>query len=451
MSIRSWLSLVCMGLALACPLRASANPPPIPGSSAPLWTEGGEQQVRRGDPLRHGMFAELAERTSPAVVNLNVMLRSGALPRGAAPLGQGTGFFINDQGYLLTNHHVIAGHASISVRTADRREYQAQVIGTDERTDLALLRVETGGPTPFLRLGDSSSLRVGDWVMAVGNPFGLEHTVTAGIVSALGRRDIRPSGADLIADFFQTDASINPGNSGGPLVDLNGHVVGVATAINRSANNIGFAIPVNMVKTLLPQLARGAVERSWLGVNIRPVTPEVAAQLGLERPEGALIAEVVPGSPAFHAGLAPGDVVLEFDGVRVEDALQLPWLASVAGAGRAVDMTVWRGRSRLTLRARMASSPQSRPSAGALGLDIAENDGAVQPGMPRGVMVVGVDARSVAARAGVVRGDIILEVNGAPIADAADFLHKTGQLARGAMVRLVIRRENALVVIAFTV
>ncbi len=274
-------------------------------------------------PVTSETFSKLAAELSPAMVNIQIKRRVsgtshdpiydyfGFRQRQGPQIGEGlgSGFVINPDGHVLTNNHVVADAVSVTVSLSDGTEYPAKLVGADPRTDLALLKIDGARGLTAMPLGDSDALRIGEWVMAIGNPFGLEHTVTAGIVSAKGRKEVQPGTEPMYANFIQTDASINPGNSGGPLLNMAGEVVGINTAIVRSGQGIGFAIPSNMAKTLIPQLAKGKVERSWLGVAIQEVTPPLAKSMGLERPEGALVRNVYPNSPAKTAGFQAGDVI----------------------------------------------------------------------------------------------------------------------------------------------
>jgi serine protease Do len=245
----------------------------------------------------------------------------------------GSGFIIDRDGYILTNNHVVEKAQSIKVRLSDEKEYDAKVVGRDPKTDIALIKINTRQNLPVAPLGDSDSLEVGDWLIAIGNPFGLEHTVTAGIVSAKGR----VIGAGPYDDFIQTDASINPGNSGGPLFNLNGEVVGINTAIVSGGQGIGFAIPINVAKELLPQLkTKGRVVRGWLGVMIQKVTPEIAKGFGLKESEGALVSDVMEGSPAEKAGIKRGDVIVSYNGKRIKEMDQLPKLVGTTEVGKKV-------------------------------------------------------------------------------------------------------------------
>src|SRR5439155_11539992 len=278
-------------------------------------------------------FVKLARSLGPAVVNVVALAGSDEAahdaqkPRGK---GQGTGFIIHKSGYILTNAHVIESADDIRVRLADERELTARLVGKDERTDIALLKVEAGGELPVAPLGNSDDVQIGEWVVAIGNPFGLDHTVTAGIVSAKGRRDVRPGGSQTgYYDFIQTDASINPGNSGGPLINSRGEVIGINTAMNAQAQGIGFAIPINMAKVIAPLLKlHGRAPRSWLGVYPQSITASLRKAFALGDTKGALISDVVADSPAARAGVVTGDVVSEFDGHVIKRADDLMWLVA---------------------------------------------------------------------------------------------------------------------------
>ncbi len=296
-------------------------------------------------------FAELASRADPSVVFIETIQ---APPDDEGAHGLGTGFVIDPKGLLLTNHHVIRDAAEVSVLLGERT-LPAKVVGKDPPTDIAVLRIEAVG-LQTLELGVSKDIRVGDWVVAIGNPFGLSHTVSAGIISARGRTrhdvDLDPAG---YYNFLQTDASINPGNSGGPLLDLQGKVVGMNTAIRAGANNIGFAIPIDMIKALLPSLLReGKVRRSQLGIVAETLSGDRAAQMDLKQTP-ALVVSVLPGGPADQAGLREGDLVLAFDGTPVDGKEVLRWLASVGGVGRKVRLQVRRGPRTFELEVTLAA------------------------------------------------------------------------------------------------
>lgn len=310
---------------------------------------------------RPASFAELASKTDPAVVFVKTIQ---AKARRIVGEGQGTGFVFDPDGYILTNYHVIEGARDILVSFPDGKELRAEVVGRDPPTDVAVLRVKERGLS-FVPLGDSDSTRVGDWVIAIGNPFGLAHTVSAGIVSAKGRtrEDVQlPGDASGYYNFIQTDASINPGNSGGPLIDLSGRVVGMNTAIRQQANSIGFAIPINMIKELLPHLrTKGRVDRSAIGVHVASVRNEDVERLSLPRRGGALVRHVIPGGPAAAAGLRPDDVIVAFEGVEVISPEKLRWQASLAGVGRVVTLRIARDGKLRDVQVKLAELPEARP------------------------------------------------------------------------------------------
>lgn len=314
-------------------------------------------------------FADVVERIRPAVVNIYTRTQVATqryylgpgrtlVPEQRRSESLGSGFIMDSKGLVLTNYHVIRDATEIEVRLFDERRFKAKVVGEDPKTDVALLQLESGEDLPALELGDSESLRVGDWVIAIGNPLGLTSTVTAGIASATGRRDIPVSGDLKYQDFIQTDASINPGNSGGPLVDLRGRVVGINTLVNSAAQGIGFAIPMNMVKELMPKLTEGGrVQRSWLGIYIGEVPDPLRREIDLPEEGGALVTGVVKGGPGEAAKLAPGDVILMMGNQPVENAAELSWIAGNFPVGKVVKVKVRRGSQDLQLDVRLGALP----------------------------------------------------------------------------------------------
>lgn len=282
-------------------------------------------------------------------------------PQERVRRGQGTGFIIGNN-EVLTNNHVIDGAQAIEVQLDDGRRVGAMVVGRDPRTDVALLRLKGDVETTPISLGDSDALDVGDWVLAIGNPYGLSQTVTTGIVSAKGRtgRDVPLDPAGYYS-FIQTDASINPGNSGGPLLNMNGDVIGINTAVNREAQGIGFAIPINMVKTILQQLREhGHVARSWMGLSIRDVPESAQRTLGLADGRGAMVMDVHPQGPAAAAGVRPGDVIRTLDGRAINSSSELAWQASNAGVGHTVQLRVRRGPQELDLSMVLTAMPEAQ-------------------------------------------------------------------------------------------
>jgi serine protease Do len=329
-------------------------------------------------------FAELAARADSAVVFVRTLQeqrgRHGErrVVGEGPPIGIGSAFVYDPDGLILTNNHVVEHATDIRITFNENRELKATVVGRDPPTDVAVLRVEAKG-LPYLRLGDSDAMRVGDWVVAIGNPFALSHTVSAGIVSAKGRtgKDMEGLGdGSGYYNFVQTDASINPGNSGGPLLDLAGRVVGINTAIRAHANNIGFAIPINMVKELLPQLiAHGHVTRSWIGAKVVNPREEDIVNLGLSQRSGALVSKVLPGTAADRAGLSENDLIVAFNGEPTPTPEKLRWLVSLAGAGKHVRLRVVRGKRSFDLTVRLDELPTQPPSPEAEGVpDSDESD-----------------------------------------------------------------------------
>ncbi len=410
-------------------------------------------------------FTSLAEALAPSVVNISTeseeteaeaqrrqMLDpfdSFAGPRRSL----GSGFVFDEQGYIITNAHVVEDATKIVVRLHDEREIEAKIIGSDAKTDIAVIRIEGAENLVPVSLGDSESLKVGEWVLAIGNPFGLDHTLTAGIVSAKGRRISRRNPYD---DFIQTDAAINPGNSGGPLVNLAGQVIGINSAIFSSGGGnigIGFAIPINMAREIVPQLkADGHVTRGWLGVKIQPVDADIAASLGLSEPKGALVAEVFQDSPASKAGVQVGDVITSFDDTEVAKSADLPALVASTPIGKEVPLVVMRGGDRITMQVEIAKLEEeaeaSKPvRAAALGLTVQDltPDIAEQLGLEKdakGVVVTSVLKASPAMQAGLEPGDLIVSVANKPVENAEQFRTMLEQATPERGLLVLIRRAD---------
>jgi serine protease Do len=353
----------------------------------------------------------------------------GDQPREFRQKSLGSGFIIDKEGYILTNHHVIEKAEEIKVKLSDTKEYNAEVIGQDPKTDLALIKIKAAGDLPVVRMGDSDKLEVGEWVVAIGNPFGLEQTVTAGIISAKGR----VIGAGPYDDFLQTDASINPGNSGGPLFNLKGEVVGINTAIVAGGQGIGFAIPVNMAKALLPQLKKGKVVYGYLGVYIQDITPELASSFGLKEAKGVLVSDVIPDSPAKKGGVNKGDVILEYDGKQVEDRYQLTKMVGRTPVGKKVNIVVWRDKERKTIPVTIVQLAEKQTTAatphpeetGRWGFKVQDvtPDMAAHLGLPdnEGVVITDVEPGSPADEENLQPGDVIIEMEHNQIKGLADF------------------------------
>ena len=430
---------------------------PSQATSAP--TVAAVRDARNDRPYMPGIagvvnFADVADRLNPAVVNIDATSRRRARTQGngrtparpemfedpfdnrrfrdAPRRGAGTGFLIDEDGHILTNHHVIDGAERITVKLADGRSLRAVVIGSDPDTDIALIRVQSDRKFPHATLGDSNDLRVGEWVCAIGNPLAYEHTVTVGVVSFIGRKLFDMS----LDNYIQTDAAINFGNSGGPLINARGEDIGINSAVSRQASSIGFAIPINQAKLILPQLKeRGHVQRGYIGVALRDVDPDLQGPLGLPQTSGALVQDVTAGSPAERAGLKPYDLVTSVDGMDVSTNDSLIREISARAPGSTAKLDVIRdGRPREVLvklaERRPARAAVDRPEPardsersqpltvgpGDLGLTVIEIDARnahrfdVPQGMT-GLLVQRVEAMSAAQDAGIERGHIILEIN----------------------------------------
>jgi serine protease Do len=440
-------------------------------------------------------FARLAEKLSPSVVNISTTSQGESHPQMGGPQqgpqggpfggrpdphefwepferffgpmpkrpfkqrSLGSGFIVNRDGVILTNNHVVENADEILVKLANDKEYKAKILGRDPKTDIAVIRINDVPDLSPVTLGDSDALRVGEWVMAIGNPFGLEHSVTAGIVSAKGRF----IGQGSYDQFIQTDAAINPGNSGGPLINLHGDVVGINSAIfSRSGGNIGigFAIPINLAKEELPELEeKGKVTRGWLGVLIQKVTPEIAESLGLDEPKGALVADVIKDGPAIEAGMKVGDVIVEFDGHSVKDNTELPLLVARTGVGKSVKVKVIRDKKTVTLNVTINELKDEEVAAAAgqeeegFGLtvqnltpDIAESLGLSTD--IKGVVVAGVEPGSTADDAGLRRGDVILEVNREAVKDTSAYRKALKAAGKGKNVLFLVRRGDNSIFLA---
>jgi len=465
--------------------------------AAVLFTSPGAPQIglpsfaaaARADTAQRPVgFADIVEKVKPAVISVRVKVDGGSrtmgfsnrdLPPGLEQffrrfgmpdqtpdeprgnrgrnivMGQGSGFFISADGYAVTNNHVVDKAESVEVTTDEGKTYTAKVIGTDPKTDLALIKIDGRSDFPHVKLSDTNP-RVGDWVLAVGNPFGLGGTVTAGIISARGR-DI---GAGPYDDFIQIDAPVNRGNSGGPTFDVDGNVIGVNTAIfSPSGGSVGiaFAIPADTVRTVVGQLKdKGAVTRGWIGVQIQPVTDDMADSLGLQKAEGALVAEPQEGSPAVKAGIKAGDVIISVDGKTVKDARDLAKRIGAMAPGTSVKLEIVRdGKSQafsLTLgelpkeqrQAKANTDEHEQPSGTQLprlGLTLAPADG-VAGARKEGVVVTAVEPDGPAANHGFKSGDVILEVGGKAVSSPAD-VRKALSDARGENKRAVLMRVKS--------
>jgi len=476
------LSLVLLLLAVpgVFPLRAA--------DTDPFWREGDA----RGDvKVSLPAFSELAREVTPTVVNIRTTRKLAGKNdlRGATPppgydewfdeffkkffnnipqedLQQrslGSGFIISADGYVLTNNHVVAGADEIIVSLADKEEFRAKVVGTDDKTDIALVKISSPRRNfPVAVLGDSDTLEIGEWVVAIGNPFGFGHTLTHGIVSAKSR----VIGAGPYDNFIQTDAAINPGNSGGPLINTRGQVVGINTAIVSSGQGIGFATPINMVKELLPELKEtGEVARGWLGVSIQDVTPEIARAVGLGEPKGAMVSIVYAGDPADKAGVRPGDIILEVNGRGVADPRALTRMIGSLKPGSKVILTVFRDGRTVKLSAVLQKradervtrlGKHERGSVGVrdevLGLVVADITPDLQReydlGEARGVLVLEVDAKGPASGGRIQKLDIIKEVDRREVTSVEQYRKAVSSKKKGQTVLLLVQRGSSPLFVA---
>jgi len=425
-----------------------------------------------------GSFTELVKEARPSVVNISTVkvIKGGEEREPLTPFGPqdpfkdffdrffkdqmprefkqqslGTGFIIDKDGFILTNNHVVEKSDEIKVRLSDDTEYIAQIIGRDPKTDLALIKIEPDNSLHPLPMGDSDKLEVGEWVIAIGNPFGLGNTVTAGIVSA----KYRQIGMGTYENFIQTDASINPGNSGGPLLNIKGEVIGINTAIfSRTGGSvgIGFAIPVNMAKELLPQLKKGKVVRGWLGVMIQTITPELKDKLDLKDEKGALVADVTSGGPADKAGIKRGDVIVTFDGKEIKEMKDLPYIVGSTPVGKEVTVEVIRkGRiERVEVKigelegekeaqVEVAEGPKLGLTVHELTPELARGYGLTEMS---GLVVVDVEGNSPASEAGIRPGDLIVEIDQVPVRDLDRFNKIISGYRDGDTVLFLVKRRG---------
>lgn len=373
--------------------------------------------------------------------------------------GLGSGFIFSEDGYIITNNHVVEKATDIKVILENGEVYHAEVVGTDPKTDLALLKIDPKRKLPAVRFGNSDGLEIGDWVLAIGNPFGLGNTVTAGIISAKGRS----LGLGSYDDFIQTDAAINPGNSGGPLFNFNGEVIGVNTAIIAGGQGIGFAIPINMAKVVVAQLRdSGKVVRGWIGVYVQQITPEIAESINLQNHQGALVADVTPGGPAEKAGVQRGDIIVEFNGNAIQDMQELPKSVASYAPGTSTQLKVFRNGETKTLNIKLGELPEeiaesSRKLTGkaveqGLGLVVQEISPQVQrmfqTDIREGVIITNVEPGSTAENAGLEPGDVIMEINKNKIANIDNYKKSMDSISPGQNVLFLIQRGSNTIYVA---
>jgi serine protease Do len=414
-------------------------------------------------------FINLVKSVTPSVVNISTIGKKklvrpffesspffedffgerGGRPQYRREHSLGSGFIINKDGYIVTNDHVVRDAETIQVKLSDESVYNGKVIGSDSKTDIAVIKINAKEPLHAAVFGDSSKLQVGQWAVAIGNPFGLDRTVTVGVVSATGRSNM---GIETYEDFIQTDASINPGNSGGPLLNIYGEVIGINTAIVAAGQGIGFAIPVNMAKQVVTQLInKGNVSRGWLGISIQTVNDEMASSFGLPKTYGALVNDVVPGSPAAKSGILQGDVITSFDGSTIKDVRQLQRMVGETPVGKRVEVELYRNGKPLkvfvkTAPAETAPAQSQRPAereAGALGLSVEELGPEMRSRGLSGVVVSDLEPGGIAEDSGMQRGDVIMSVNQKKVRNLAEYQKAMKEATSKGAVALLVRRGSA--------
>jgi serine protease Do len=404
------------------------------------------------------VFVDIADRVKPTVVNISEISTPRDPSRSQSPgqrppdrPGSGSGVIIDRRGYIVTNNHVVGGADEVEVRLSDKRKFIGKVVGKDPDTDLAVVKIETDANLPTVNWGDSGKVKVGQWVMAVGNPFGLDRTVTVGVISALGRENVQLSRYE---DFLQTDASINPGNSGGPLFNIKGEVIGINTAIINFAQGIGFAIPSNMAQDVTGQLmARGKVVRGWLGVGIQAITDDLAGKFGVKEGEGVLVNEIFEGDPAAQAGLQPGDIIVKVNGQLVDTPQTLSRLIAGQGPGKKVDLEVIRDGKKKNLtvllterkeEAVVASIPRLPESQ--FGITVQDLTVELADRFKlkdsKGAVITRVEPGSIAESEGLKEGDLVREINRMSVDNVNDFKKALEAVKKGDSVLVRVIREN---------
>ena len=468
LSTVAWLSVVLLG---GCSGK----------SESPLFVESNRKGGEAEAPVKdvptdilstQKAFSNVSKKVTPSVVNISTVSRKKVIqpffeanpffedffgaPQTRRDKSLGSGFLISKDGYIVTNDHVVRDAESIQVKLSNDKVYDAKVVGSDHKTDIAVIKINaTDLPTAVL--GDSDKLEVGQWAIAIGNPFGLDRTMTVGVISATGRSNM---GIETYENFIQTDASINPGNSGGPLLNVYGEVVGINTAIVAAGQGIGFAIPVNMAKPIFSQLIqKGSVSRGYMGVTIQPITEDLAQSFGLKQAKGALVNDVIKGGPADKSGIRQGDVITGLNGSEVKDPSHLQRLVAEAGIGSVAKISIIREGKVLELNITLASADsapkqrlredrtgrQQEGGADLMGLVVDNSE------QGDGVVVVEVERGGIAAESGIKRGDVIVSINRKRTATTAEYNRIIRQAGRGSSLTILVRRGDASIYFALRV
>jgi Do/DeqQ family serine protease len=448
-------------------------------SDAPLFFESKRKAGEAEAPVKdvpadllstQKAFSEVAKKVTPCVVNISTISKKKIIqpffemnplfedffgaPQTRRDKSLGSGFILSKDGYIVTNDHVVRDAESVRVKLSNDKVYDAKVVGGDQKTDIAVIKINAAD-LPVAVLGDSEKLEVGQWAIAIGNPFGLERSMTVGVVSATGRSNV---GIETYENFIQTDASINPGNSGGPLLNIHGEVIGINTAIVAAGQGIGFAIPIAMAKPVFTQiLQKGSVSRGYMGVTIQPVTEELARSFGMKQVRGALVNDVLKSAPAEKAGIRQGDVIIAFNGTEVKDPSHLQRLVAEHGVGKTAKVTVFRDGKTVELGLTLSSAdtaPRQQRESGGSGepSDRADPLGLVVDDAEQGgVVVVEVGRGSAAADAGIRRGDVIVSVNRKKVSNSVEYQRSILQAGRGGSLTVLVRRGDASIYFALRV
>lgn len=472
-NLRAVQAVTACLLVFSCLAGCSGN------SDSPLFLESKRKAGEAEAPVKdvpaellstQKAFSAVAKQVTPCVVNISTISKKMIIqpffemnpffedffgaPQTRRNKSLGSGFIISKDGYIVTNDHVVRDAESVQVKLSNDKVYDAKVVGGDPKTDIAVIKI-SASDLPVAVLGDSEKLEVGQWAIAIGNPFGLERSMTVGVISATGRSNM---GIETYENFIQTDASINPGNSGGPLLNIHGEVIGINTAIVAAGQGIGFAIPIAMAKPVFTQiLQKGTVSRGYMGVTIQPVTEDLARSFGLKQARGALVNDVLKGGPAEKAGIRQGDVITAFNGTEVKDSSHLQRLVAEHGVGKAARVTVFRDGKTVELGMTLSNAdaaPRQQHDPDGTGEQPGQADLlglVVDDAEQGGVVVVDVGRGSAAADAGIRRGDVIVSINRKKVLNSGEYRRIIQQAGRGGSLTILVRRGDASIYFALRI